>query len=411
MFLVLFSYHSVITDLIAEANATKEAIDEAYDGIEKANEVAHAPPPAAPTMDGDLFSWDEPAGPVKDSSPPLPGDSGPLPGDSAPAQLSRDSAVNQQYSVPALTDKARSVQQNEPPPPAPAAEENHQPTFVYQPPAPAPASDSYGHKRDPSLGFGEVMGGSAPDLKGMASEETGGAASHDAYGDAPSIQNVEELKKKAKEAHDVAKDAEDSRQQLVAQLNELRRVADQAEQAARDAANKSAGKKKGPLWRGQKRDAVSVVIPLLSIWVTWLASDHIACFSLWFTEGSRKAVPRSEGKEGRVSSGSGSTQGCGSLRIRYEKGSRSTPQGGRRCGDESSFSSINAVAQPIEWLRSIEQPFSGPILSATTSSANKRFRGGLRFNETALRRWLQFQRDGGRGWFVDSYASRTRRSL
>jgi chromosome segregation ATPase len=72
------------------------------------------------------------------------------------------------------------------------------------------------------------------------------------------MKEIEDLKAKSKEADDIAKDAEASHRQLVAQLEELRKLADEAESKVRAASEKPT-KKKGILGRGgvaQKKDAV-----------------------------------------------------------------------------------------------------------------------------------------------------------
>jgi len=237
---------SVIKDLIAEANATKQAIDEAYEGIESANEAAHAAPPAPPAAaEADFFGgWG-------DGSP------APLPASTKSAQ---PPAPPQEQSEP---EKSASFESNE------------TPSYSYiPPPAPAPAGPGMfdgggynpGHERNVSnmSGFGEVMG-TGP---GLGDLQTVGEASS-AYGgeipSSPSMAEVELMKSKSKEADDVAKDAEESRRQLAAQLEEMRRLADEAEIKSREASAKPV-KKKGFMKRGgkqQQKDAVSLSSPLL----------------------------------------------------------------------------------------------------------------------------------------------------
>ena len=64
-YLMLFR---VIKDLIREASTTKQAIDEAYEGIESANEVAQATRNAPPPVSNDDFfgGWGN------DAPPPAP---------------------------------------------------------------------------------------------------------------------------------------------------------------------------------------------------------------------------------------------------------------------------------------------------------------------------------------------------
>ena len=124
-----------------------------------------------------------------------------------------------------------------------------------------------GHNRDLSGNdFGEVMGSSPslqPPLPTIPQYDSGfgssmGAPTYDSIPHVTSLKEVEDLKAKSKEADDVAKDAEASRRQLVAQLEELRKLADEAESKVRAASEKPI-KKKGILGRGgttQKKDAV-----------------------------------------------------------------------------------------------------------------------------------------------------------
>ena len=247
---------SVIKDLIAEANSTKQAIDDAYEGIETANEAAHAKPPSPPPApsEHDFFGgWGS------DAPPPAP-----LP---APPQNAQLPAPRQhEESQPHPPQK----QQSEPERTA-SFESNDAPSQSYNyVPAPAPAGPGMfegggynpGHERNISnmSGFGEVMG-TGPGL-GLSDLKTVGEAS--AYSGAdevpasPSIAEVELLKSKSKEADDVAKDAEESRRQLTAQLEEMRRLADDAENKSREASAKPV-KKKGLLKRGGKQQAKDAV--------------------------------------------------------------------------------------------------------------------------------------------------------
>lgn len=228
----------VVKDLIREASATKQAIDEAYEGIESANEVAQAKRSAPPPVSNDDFfgGWGN------DAPPPAP-----LPAsnqNSAPPQL--------QVSKSESTDYSDGPQ-----------------NYSYMP-APAPATPGMfdgggyepGHERSVSnmSGFGEVMG-TGPSL-GMDSLASVGESM--SYGGAidmsssMSLAEVELLKTKSKEADDLSRDAEESLRQLTAQLGEMRRLADEAETKSRDASAKPV-KKKGLLKRGgaqQKKDAV-----------------------------------------------------------------------------------------------------------------------------------------------------------
>ena len=227
----------MISDLISEAKATKDAIDEAYNGVESANEAAHAAPPAPPPApsEADFFGgWGS------DAPPPAP--------------------------IPAPTENA--------PPPAPTQKETQHvqddddpPSYSYNN-APAPAAPgmfdggSYdpGHNRNASnmSGFGEVMG-TGPGLGALPAVGETASFGGSEIQSSPSMAEVEVLKSKSKEADDVARDAEESKRQLTAQLDELRRLADEAEEKSRGASAKPVVKKKGLLKRGgaqQRKDAV-----------------------------------------------------------------------------------------------------------------------------------------------------------
>jgi len=71
------------------------------------------------------------------------------------------------------------------------------------------------------------------------------------------MESIGALKEKLKEAESIARDAEESRRQVVAQTEELRRIADEAEAKSRQHADiPEGGKKKKFLGRGKKKDAV-----------------------------------------------------------------------------------------------------------------------------------------------------------
>jgi hypothetical protein len=260
-------YRSVLKDLIADATATKQAIDEAYESIENANEEArHAASvqqqqPAPVVEETDLFGgW----GDDNAAQPPLPAsdtydsyDSADTPAplaNSAPSTLNNYSQEPPSYSfiagqtpAAAMTTSAATI-----PPPS---------TDMYS--GGGYTLDRGVLNREASEGFGEVMGGGPTPLLQQPSGYTSGGtsmsptATFDSIPVAVSMKEVEDLQSRSKEADDVAKEAEASRRQLVAQLEELRKVADEAESKARAAADKPT-KKKGLLGRGgaQKKDAV-----------------------------------------------------------------------------------------------------------------------------------------------------------
>ena len=248
--------------MIGDATGTKQAIDEAYESIENANQIlartAPAPtmaPAAAKTVDEtDLFGgWGDDAPAPQYSMPSV---------NSAPL-TSADSNYNEAESVddsqpyhaqdpalaPARAPSYSYIQQE-------STEKNMYSGGGYT------GGGGDGHNRNLS-GFGEVMG-SGP-TQGFTSPT--GAQTFDSIPHTISMKEVEDLKYKSKEADDVAKDAEASRRQIEAQLEELRRLADEAESKAREASEKPV-KKKGLLGRGggQKKDAVRM-------------GDHLAFYS------------------------------------------------------------------------------------------------------------------------------------
>lgn len=273
----------VLKDLIADATATKDAIDEAYDSIENANEaVKHAPqmtammPTPAPANDSDFFGgWgsDAPAQvPLpnsydsnhEDIPTPREPDSQPQSMTVAPHAPTNNGKDNNavEYSQPAPTSSYSSYDGNN----------DSSPSYVM--PVPAPTTDMYSGggytlergvlNREASEGFGEVMGGGpVPSLlnQGMISPSMGGtmlgSSTFDSVPVAVSMKEAEDLRSKSREADDLAQEAEASRKQMVAHLEELRKVADDAENKARSAADKPV-KKKGLLGRSgvQKKDAV-----------------------------------------------------------------------------------------------------------------------------------------------------------
>ena len=107
------------------------------------------------------------------------------------------------------------------------------------------------------------MGGSAQPSYTLSTTSTealqglNAAGTYETSTTVPSPEEISELKNKMREADSVARDAEESRRQLVAQMDEMRRLADEAERKARAHLRDSETKKKGLLGRGKKKDAVS----------------------------------------------------------------------------------------------------------------------------------------------------------
>jgi len=233
----------VIADLIAEASATRDAIDEAYKGIENANQTVHEvmTPPAPAAFEGDLFGFDQ------------------APAPNPAAAAAQNSGENQ----PRVADTAA---------PSFASSEDHYssdgpPQYQHQAPAQAPAAPAYqqesygsagGHNRSSSVAsaFDGMMGGEPVALpKETPQQPTFIYNAQSNVAPAPSLQNIEEMKRKLKEAEDVARDSADSAAQVRARANELKQEADEAE-ARLEAHNKQfEGKKKGLFGGGGKKAA------------------------------------------------------------------------------------------------------------------------------------------------------------
>lgn len=250
---------SVIKDLITETKATKIAIEEATKSVEEANAASVATKTVAASFEGDLFDWG--SGDVVLPPVAAPATSS-IPVNQQVASIAPAPAIGHGYSTSSgsydmgttsnsfgLSEPTARVNLNDIPPNGhPAPQSFAMPSFnVTENPKKADLI------REPSIGFSGVMGGAA-DFRGFSSGSNDIPAEED-YGD------VEELKKKAKaakdalrEAENVALDAQESKAQVLAHANELRRLYDEAERLAREAAAPATGKKKGMFARGQKHD-------------------------------------------------------------------------------------------------------------------------------------------------------------
>ena len=279
-----------MTDLIAEATATKQAIDQATEGIENymeeaSRQPAPAPAPAAPVMEADLFGFGPPPG-----QGPLPADtqshdsSLPAPSHSSNPYVSEPAPASEPAPEPETASEPEPV-----PEPAPAPYSIPEPSAMAAPPSPSlnyyqppPQHQQQHHQFEPSnahkrvessaSAFGDdfIMGaGSLPpsNLAFGASTGAGGHNNNDdnedhdhmimgspSLGSVKSMQEINELKMKAKEAEDVARDAQENSRQKSAQVNELRRLADEANAEARRLADagKDDKKKKGFMGRNKK---------------------------------------------------------------------------------------------------------------------------------------------------------------
>lgn len=238
----------MIQDLIAEAAATKEAMDDAYEGIEKAGEASRAiqaAPAPVPSQETDLFGWGSET-PQAPAELPAPGIAQKVVGFSEHPSMQNEPVVAPEtLPAPSVPSSQQAVPQ------APQAV-NQSPVFTFNQTAATPGSYNGGgyHNRNVSSasGFGEVMGGSA-DLQSLAD-------SIDVLPSTPSMKEIDDLKSQSREADAVARDAESSHRQLLAQMEELRRLADEAENKSRSLAEKPT-KKKGLLRKGKKPDVVS----------------------------------------------------------------------------------------------------------------------------------------------------------
>lgn len=240
----------MIQDLIAEANATKEAMDQACEGIDKAakssQSLSASSVPAA-TEEANLFGWGAdsvPQAPIK-----LP----------TPDETRKEQAYTNGFAQhPATVQEepvggAETIAATSAPSQEAAAPQsiNRSPVFTFNQSSANPGSYNGGgyHNRNISSasGFGEVMGGSA-DLQSLAE-------SIDVLPSTPSMKEIDDLKSQSREADAVARDAESSHRQLIAQMEELRRLADEAESKSRSLSDKPI-KKKGLLRKGKKPDVV-----------------------------------------------------------------------------------------------------------------------------------------------------------
>lgn len=228
----------MITDLISETQATKNAINSALNGVHEAEHMvedsqaqANMPPPS---YEADLFSWDSPP-----KAPPVQSEPEPAPkAVPAPAPM----------AVPEVKT---------------ASTDEDDVAHGYAHGAPAafhPAPVSYGQVLTVNSSYEEdgVMGGagqnSPPPFSGdsppamMAHKTFGGDA---ALVSSPTAADVERLKESARQAEQAATEAEENRRALTQQADDLRKIADQAEQEVRDH-EEALSKKKGGFGRKRK---------------------------------------------------------------------------------------------------------------------------------------------------------------
>jgi len=230
--------------MISEANATKAALEDATNDVVASIESMKVQEPPSSQLNGvndaDLFGF---------------GNTETV--ESAPAPIAPETPVQNSYAPAPVPE---SVEQ------PPAAHPESVATTTPAPllsTAPQPVQHQtsvgsyayYGHQKTDSMasGFFGVMGGASPP---PASYGIQPSSSFDVLETVMSAEEINELKSKSREADSVAQDAEDSRRQLVAQADELRRVSDEAERKLSEYRKHSEGKKKGLLGRGKKKDEV-----------------------------------------------------------------------------------------------------------------------------------------------------------
>lgn len=266
-------------DLITEVTSTKEAIDDATRGVEESLQQVklQSIPPALPqssAFEGDLFGFDTAPTPV------------PAREEAAPSPSPYES---QQYTAPQ----------------EPQQHQGHQDNFVQTVASQSSYEENSNghHKRDSSGWFsGGIMGGEFGGAMGSnnivapLSLNSGGA-------DVLSPQAIDELKAKHREAENVARDAEESRRQIVAQTDELRRLADEAEKNMREYSKETdeKKKKKGMFGggRGKKKDEVRLQIHCY----LFIVHYHVSCWPIFISETCRRTGRGCSKEEGRFYAG------------------------------------------------------------------------------------------------------------
>ncbi|KAL3925525.1 MAG: hypothetical protein SGILL_000343 [Bacillariaceae sp.] len=287
-------HKSVLTDLISEAQQTKDAINGATASIENANQH-HAAMDAqkqdamnkSDVFESNLFGYEEsgtamgeaPSPAQTRSAPegfnnepsggiPLPAENAPLPALGAPAsEPATDMYAQYSAPAPAQLEAPPTPQRYEAPPtpqrqmvPAqPQQQSQPTPTNLSRPPAVA------GHNRQ-SSGFdsGFVMGGSAPPLPDPSSAPdqasmSSAARAHSSSGDygfedEEAFRIVEDMKKKAEGAAAAARDAEAASSRVASVADELRSDADKADANARTLRAKADEKKDRRFGGGKKKN-------------------------------------------------------------------------------------------------------------------------------------------------------------
>lgn len=227
----------MITDLIGETKATKEAIDSAIEGVHEAEKMNEQPqmnvPP--PSYEADLFGgFDSPApAPAVDNTPhPMavhapPQSTESVPEEEASTQASSHAPPHSYEPVPAPSGAVETVMSSD----------DEGGAAVAPPPPAAPATD------EPMSMFSNA----SPAVHHKTYDDP-----HPGIASSPSAAEVEDIKVQAQQAEQRAQEAEASRRSLAEQADDLRQVAEQAENELREKES-HAGHKRNPLRVGGKR--------------------------------------------------------------------------------------------------------------------------------------------------------------
>ena len=223
----------MLTDLISEATATKEALDSANRGIGEANQNLAAPEQkaaaantAAAGFEADLFGF---GGPIGGAPAPTPAP--------APPVVAAAAAAPPPVAAPD-TDYGLSTVSTDSSLPAPAA-----------PPAAAPAPAA------PTPSYGDSIWPTPPPAAAapapVAESTPAPAPAMPAGTTIVTKGELEKLRQEALAAQQAAQEAEDTRRTLAIEADKLRQQADDAESEARALSEKASTKKRG-FGRGKK---------------------------------------------------------------------------------------------------------------------------------------------------------------
>ena len=270
----------MISDLISEAQETKDAVIEATNSIEKAKDTLRSASQVETRHQGDmfesnLFGYD--AAPAATSNIATSYSATPAP-PSETTTTARGSFENEQHQPdqPTLMTHAPRTA-----PEIPQVTTVESSDIDSAPATSADEIDNYGqsqteppiqmfeasHSRRDSNPFASdfVMGGAAAPLQPPAEADPSSVQLDSGYGygdvDPSERHNVEELKTKATLAEETARDAAAAHRKLMAETDELRRDADRAEAHARTLKAQADETKKGRFGGGkQKKLLVSISI-------------------------------------------------------------------------------------------------------------------------------------------------------